>query len=194
MSPQPDNPVDHAPHPPPKRRSAWTMKQKIIRAIWDSLGRLIWVLVPPARSALIRLFGGTVGRGCTFRRSVRITIPWNIHLGDRVEVGDRVILYTLGSITIGNETVIDDFAHLCAGTHDLRDSRFPLLTPPINIGSQCFIGIDAYIGPDVTLGDRCRVHPRASVYKSYDQDMELRGNPARPVERSTAQKPEEVTA
>ena len=166
--------------PPPARRSVWTPKQKLIRAVWGTLGRLIWELLPPARSSLIRLFGGRVGRCCSFGSGVDIAIPWNIRCGDRVQVGDRVILYGLGPITIGDGTVIDYRAHLCAGTHDMTDSRFPLLKPPITVGHGCYIGLDAYIGPGVELGDGCRVLPRASVYKSVPPGTWLRGNPARP--------------
>ncbi|MCL4741130.1 MAG: hypothetical protein KJZ54_02915 [Phycisphaerales bacterium] len=166
--------------PPPARKSVWTPKQKLVRAVWGTVGRVLWELLPPARASLIRLFGGRVGRGCSFGSGVDIAIPWNIRCGDRVQVADRVILYGLGPITIGDDTVIDYRAHLCAGTHDMTDSRFPLLKPPIAVGRGCFIGLDAYIGPGVELGDRCRVAPRASVYKSAPADTWLRGNPARP--------------
>ncbi|GIK19771.1 MAG: hypothetical protein DYG93_09155 [Leptolyngbya sp. PLA2] len=166
--------------PPPPRRSIWTPKQKLVRAVWGTAGRLFWELLPPARSALLRLFGGRVGRGCSFGSGIDIAIPWNIRCGDRVQVADRVILYGLGPITIGDGTVIDYRAHICAGTHDMTDSRFPLLKPPITIGRGCFIGLDAYLGPGIELGDRCRVLPRASVYKSAPPDTWLRGNPARP--------------
>lgn len=167
-------------HPPPARRSVWTARQKLVRVLWGTLGRVCWVAAPGARSALLRLFGATVGANCRLPRSVQIMIPWNIHLGSGVCVGERTILYGLGPIRIGDGTVIDYRAHLCAGTHDMTDSRFPLIKPPITIGARCFIGIDAYIGPDVTLGDGCRVWARASVYRSFPAGTELIGNPAKP--------------
>ena len=90
-----------------------------------------------------------------------------------------MILYALGPITVGSGTVVDVRAHLCAGSHDMRDTRFPLTRPPITIGEDCFIGVDAYIAPEVELGDRCRVRHRASVYRSFPADTVLEGNPAR---------------
>jgi len=167
--------------PRPLRRSAWTLRQKLVRLAWGTIGRAMWVLLPGARSSILRMFGGTVGTHCTFARSVAIAIPWNVKIGDNVEVGQRAILYSLGEITIGDNVVIDDFAHICAGTHDITDSRFPLLTPPIAIGKNTFIGIDAYIGPNVTLGESCRVWPRSSVHQDAPAHSELRGNPAKPV-------------
>jgi putative colanic acid biosynthesis acetyltransferase WcaF len=168
-------------HPPPTRRSVWTFKQKVVRLLWGTAGRALWVCAARFRPWLIRRFGGRVGPGCRFARSVDIIIPWNLRVGSNVEVGRGVILYTLGVITLGDGVVIDDLAHLCAGTHDFTDSRFPLLTPPITIGPGTFIGIDAYIAPGVTLGAGCRVWPRASVYRSFGDGAHIKGNPGRPV-------------
>lgn len=151
-----------------------------MRLAWAVLARPAWAMAPELRPWLLRKFGGTVGRNCAFAGSVEITIPWHVRCGDGVIVGERVILYGLGPITIGDNTVIDYRAHLCAGTHDMTDSRFPLLKTPITIGRDCLIGVDAYIGPGVELGDGCRVWPRASVYKGAPAGTCLRGNPARP--------------
>ncbi|MBT8487102.1 MAG: hypothetical protein HKO59_00850 [Phycisphaerales bacterium] len=172
-------------HPPPRRRSAWTFTQKIKRVAWAVLARPVWWLLPAARPALLRAFGGVVGDQCRFAASVSVTIPWNVRIGDGVQIGPDVKLYSLGLITIGSHTVIDRSAHLCAGTHDMRDSRFPLITPPITIGHGSFIGVDAYIGPGVELRAKTRVWPRASVYRSFDAGVELSGNPARPIEART---------
>lgn len=166
----------------PKRKSVWTTKQKLIRIIWSTIGRAIWVLIPSMRSSVLRLFGARVGSGCSFARDIDIVVPWNIRIGDRVSIADRSILYSLGVIDIGNDCVIDRKAHLCAGTHDMTDPMFPLLRPPITIGNGCFIGFDAYIGPEVVLGDRTCVYPRTSLYRSTEPGTTYRGNPAKLVE------------
>ncbi|MEE3001923.1 MAG: hypothetical protein VX908_04410 [Planctomycetota bacterium] len=169
---------------PPARRSAWTTRQKFIRLLWGTIGRVAWC-IPALRSPVLRMFGGTVGRGCLLPRRVELTIPWNITLGDRVIIEERAILYSLGPITIGSDVVIEVRAHLCAGSHDMRDTRFPLTRPPITIGDRCHIGIDAYIAPDVVLGEGCRVMHRASVYSSHPGSTTLSGNPAKPIEAGT---------
>lgn len=185
--PPPTNAVQGAPSPasvppPPTRRSVWTTREKLVRLTWSTLARPIWLLIPGLRPGLIRWFGGQVGKNCAFASSVEIAIPWHIRCGNGVRVGERVILYGLGPITIGDRCVIDYRAHLCAGTHDMTDSRFPLLKTPITLGKDCFVGIDAYIGPNVELGNSCRVWPRASVYRSFPAGTCLRGNPAKPFE------------
>jgi putative colanic acid biosynthesis acetyltransferase WcaF len=125
------------------------------------------------------MFGATIGRGCSFARRIEITIPWNLSMGDDCHVAEHAILYNLGPITLGNGVRIDTRAHLCAGTHDMRDTTFPLMRPPISVGDDSFIGVDAYLAPGITLGANTIVHPRASVYKSFDGNVELQGNPAR---------------
>ena len=166
--------------------SPWTLREKA--------GRTLWMLVQATlfrwsfhnwyswRAFLLRLFGGKVGGHVHIRSTARIEIPWNLRIGDYSSIGDFAVVYCLGPVSIGRRATVSQYAHLCAGTHDMTDSRFPLLKTPITIGEGCFIGIDAYIAPEVVLGDRCRVWPRASVYKSFPAGTNLRGNPAKPFE------------
>jgi len=168
--------------PPPARRSVWTRRERMIRLVWTTLGRAAWVVAPPARASLIRLFGGSVGLGCALPREIEITIPWHVKIGDGVRLAPGCILYGLGMITIGDRTVMDREVHICAGSHDMTDSTFPLTKPPITIGADCFLGYDAYIGPGVTLGAGVRVHPRASVYRDAPAGAVLTGNPAKEAE------------
>lgn len=161
----------------PKRKSVWTRKQKIIRVLWGTVGRSLWVLFPNMRSSLLRAFGAKIGRECVLGRDVDIVIPWNIRLGNRVQVGERVILYSLGPITVGDDCVIDTKAHICAGSHDMTDPLFPLTKPPVTIEKNCFVGFDAYIGPDVTLQQGTKIYPRTSIYKSTPINSIWRGSP-----------------
>jgi len=167
---------------PPMRQSIWSTKQRLVRLLWGTIGKVIWLLAPSCRSSVLRWFGASVGKRCSFSGTVEITIPWNLTAGDDCHIGDHVILYSLGQITLGNSVRIDTRAHLCAGTHDMRDTTFPLLRPPIVVGNGTYIGVDAYVAPDVTIGSNCTIWPRASVYRNVEDNAELSGNPARPVE------------
>ncbi len=165
----------------PVRRTTWTLKENILRVLWGMIARPLWRLFPFFRVPLLRIFGATVGRGCRLAGSVEVYIPWHLSMGANVQVGERAILYSLGHITIGDNVVFDYRAHVCAGTHDMSDPGFPLQRLPITIGAGSFIGFDAFVGPGVTLGDRCVLAPRACVYKDAPDDTRLRGNPAHPV-------------
>jgi len=167
---------------PPLRRTAWPIVQLFLRVLWGTFGWLLWMVFPFCRPFLLRVFGAKVGKGCTFARTVQITIPWNLVIGNDCHFADHCILYALGTITLGNQVRVDTRAHLCAGSHDMKDTTFPLVRPPITVGDNSFIGVDAYIAPSVVLGSNVIVYPRASVYRSFGDSSELLGNPARIIE------------
>ncbi len=169
------------------RKTPWALKQNIARTIWMTFGRMAWVPFPRLRPRLIRLFGGRVGKNCTFATGVEVTIPWHVDIGDNVRVRSGAVIYSLGQISIGDDCVLDSRAHLCAGTHDMSDPSFPLVRRPITIGDRCLIGTDSYIAPGIELGDDCLVWPRASVYKNFPDRISLRGNPARPFDPAEAE-------
>jgi putative colanic acid biosynthesis acetyltransferase WcaF len=127
----------------------------------------------------LRRFATQVGREVRIYPTAAITIPWNLSLGDYAAIGDRVILYALGPIRIGARATISQGAHLCAGSHDWRDSSMPLLKTPITIGDDVWICADAFIGPGVSIHDRAIVGARAVAMKDVAQDMIVAGNPAK---------------
>jgi len=167
----------------PKPRSEWTTREKLHRIGWafvqGTFFRMSFHNWYGLRAWILRVFGAKVGRNLRIRRSVRIEIPYNLQIGDDVIIGDQAILYALGPITIGDRTLISQYAHLCAGSHDHRSPDYPLLKPPINIGKDCWIAADAFVGPGVTVGDRSVVGARASVFKDVPPDVIAGGNPAK---------------
>lgn len=166
----------------------WTRREQAGRVLWGLVWPLFRLSPRPLwgwRRMILRLFGARVGPGAHVYPSVRITIPWNLDLGAQCAVGDRAILYALGPITIGARTAVSQGAHLCAGTHDLRDPTRPLLKPPIRIGDEAWICADAFIGPGVTVGRRAVVGARAVVVRDVEDETTVAGNPARVIRRGT---------
>lgn len=167
--------------------SPWTFRQKVGRAIWMLVGRPIFRLSfhnwYGFRAWLLRMFGARIGKDVRLRPSVNVEVPWNIDIRDGVTVGDEAILYSLGTITIGERTIISQYAHLCAGTHDHTDRRFPLIRDPIVIGPDAWIGADAYVGPNVTIGHLSILGARSSAYKDLEPQTVYAGNPARPIKK-----------
>jgi putative colanic acid biosynthesis acetyltransferase WcaF len=174
---------------PPREVSQWTSRQKAVRVGWavveSTLFRMSFHNWYPWRAWLLRRFGATVGRKVRIRRTVRIEIPWNLSLGDEVIVGDAVILYALGPITVGPRTLISQYAHLCAGSHDYTIPQYPLLRPPIAIGADAWVAADAFVGPGVTIGNRAIVGARSSVFKDVPSNTIVGGNPARVIRERT---------
>lgn len=158
----------------------------------EQLGRVLWALLQPFfalsprpfwgwRRTMLRLFGAKVGVHVHVHPSVRITIPWNLTLGDRCAVGDGAKLYALGPITIGANSTISQGAHLCAGSHDWRQPEMPLTKPPIIVGENCWIAADVFVGPNVTIGSRAILAARAVAVSDVPSDIIVGGNPAQKI-------------
>ena len=163
----------------------WSTREVLLRIAWEYIGSPIFRITPrplwEVRVALLRLFGGVVGKGVHICPSVRIAIPWNLHIGDLSAVGEYTTLYSLGKIRVGLRATISQGSHLCAGTHDYTELDFPLRKADIVIGNGAWICADAFIGPDVTIGDLAIVGARAVVMRDVMPSAIVVGNPARRV-------------
>lgn len=135
------------------------------------------------RRLLLRLFGARIGHGALIRSSVEIVYPWHLSVGDNSWIGDHVVLYSLGEIRIGNNTVISQHSHICAGTHDPNAFSFDIVAKPITIGSECWIASEVFIAPGVTIGDGTVVGSRSSVFHDLPGGMICHGQPARIIRR-----------
>jgi putative colanic acid biosynthesis acetyltransferase WcaF len=158
----------------------------------ELLGRVLWAFALPLfscspklfwgwRRLLLRLFRAKIGNGVRIFPSVRIMIPGNLTIEDNATIGDRVILYALGPLRIGKRAIVSQGAHLCGGTHDHRCADFPLVKSSITIGEAVWVCADAFIGPDVMVGDHAVVGARSVVMKDVVAKTIVAGNPARHV-------------
>ncbi len=162
----------------------WTRREKILRLLWA----LIWPLfgLSPRffwgwRRLLLRSFGAKIGENVHIYQSVRITIPWNLEIGDEAAIGDRAILYALGPIRIGPRATVSQGAHLCAGTHDWRVPSMPLVKTPLIVAEDAWICADAFVGPGVTVNRGAIVGARAVAMKDIEPHTIVSGNPAKKI-------------
>lgn len=169
--------------------SPYTTREKVVRVLWVYLGQTIFRLTfhnwYGLRRGLLRLFGARIGRDVRLRPSVRIEQPWNLTIGDNSSIGDRSIIYCLGTVRIGRNVSLSQDVHLCAGTHDYTRTDLPLLRPPITIDDEVWLAADVFVGPEVTIGAGCVVGARSSVLKSLPAWKVCVGTPARPVKDRT---------
>ncbi len=169
-----------------RRASKWSARAQAGRVLW-ALARPFFAFSPRPlwgwRRFLLRSFGARIGRDVHLYPSVRITIPWNIAIGDETAIGDGAILYALGPITIGRQVTVSHYAHLCAGSHDYRDPAMSLLKPPIAIGDGAWICADAFVGPGISIGAGAIAGARAVVVADVPANAIVAGNPARSIGR-----------
>src|SRR4051812_7580376 len=105
-----DNPI--------RRRltSEWTFHQKAARQLWYWVEATLFRLSPRPcyrwRNWLLRRFGARVHPTARIRSTVTVEVPWNLTIGEHTVVGDAVILYCLGEITLGARVTVSQYAHL----------------------------------------------------------------------------------
>ena len=167
--------------------SSWTFRERCARFLWYCVEASLFRFSPRPfyrwRTLLLRLFGARVAWNARIRSTVRIEVPWNLEIGDATIIGDEVILYCLGPVTIGARVTISQYSHLCAGTHDFTQASFPLLRPPIEIGDDVWIATDVFVGPGVKIGVGAVVGARSSVFGDLPAWQICVGAPARPIKQ-----------
>ena len=108
-------------------------------------------------------------------------------MGNRACLGECAHAYTLGEIKIQEGATVAQEAYLCTGTHDFKDPILQLVTKPISIGKNSFIGARAMILPGVSIGDYAIVGAMSVVSKDVPDHQIVAGNPAKKIgERTTS--------
>ena len=133
------------------------------------------------RRYLLRLFGAQIGTDVLIRPTVRVTYPWKISIGDYSWIGDDVVLYSLGEIEIGKNTVISQKSYLCTGSHDHSSKTFDIYAKPIKIGDEVWIATDVFVAPGVQIEDGCVVGIRSTVLHDLPAGKIYYGSPAKPI-------------
>ena len=133
------------------------------------------------RRFLARSFGAKIGKNVLLRPSVKMTYPWKISIGDNSWIGDDVVLYSLGEIEIGSNTVISQRSYICTGSHNYTNSTFPIYSKKNKIGNQCWIATDVFVSPGVTIDDGAVVGARSTVTKNIEAYTINIGSPSKKV-------------
>jgi len=108
-------------------------------------------------------------------------MPWKLRLEDHATLGEGVIVYNLGHVTLKARSTVAQFSYLCAGSHDVNQRTLPLITGPITIGEDVFVGAKAMILPGVFVGKEAVVGAGSVVTKDVQPHVVVAGNPAKPI-------------
>ena len=165
-----------------RRAANYSRGEMFRRVLWAAGALLIRLSPRPCfgwRRFVLRCFGAKLGTHVNLYPSTRIYFPWNFSAGDWSAIGEDVLIYNLGPVSLGQRVSISHRAHLCAGTHDYTQAELPLQKLPITIGDQAWICADAFVGPGVKVGEGAVVGARAVVMKDVEPWSVVAGNPAR---------------
>lgn len=159
-------------------------KSKVTVQLWGVVYALLFRPSPQVmygwRRFLLRCFGAKVGKKVILRPTSQITYPWKVSIGDYSWIGDDVVLYSLGEISIGSNTVVSQRSYICTGSHDYLSENFDIYAQKITIGSKCWLATDVYVAPSVNIGDGTIVGARSSVFKDLPSNKICVGSPAKP--------------
>lgn len=164
--------------------NALTRKHQMIRLVWG----VVWTVFarPLPRSVgsgwkrfLLRLFGAKVHATAVVYSSAKVYYPANLEMGAYSCLASEVDCYNVDKITIGENTTVSQGAYLCTASHDITNPLHPLITAPIVIEGQAWIGAKAFVGMGVTIGQGAVVGATASVYKDVEPWTVVGGNPAK---------------
>ena len=111
--------------------------------------------------------------------SVKIYYPANLEMKAYSCLASEVDCYNVDKVTIGANTTVSQGAYLCTASHDITNPLHPLITAPIVIEDQAWIGAKAFVGMGVTIGEGAVVGATASVYKDVEPWTVVGGNPAK---------------
>lgn len=173
--------------PEPRRRvfRRLTRGGLIADFAWRWTQRLLFypspVLANVWRCWLLRRFGANVHRSVVIHPTVRIVHPWNLTVRNGGTICHNVVLDCQAPITIGVNTHISQFSHLCTATHIYDQRAMPIIGRPISIGEKCWLAADVFVGSGVSVGDSVVLGARSSVFRDVPSGVIMAGSPARKI-------------
>jgi acetyltransferase-like isoleucine patch superfamily enzyme len=123
------------------------------------------VLSGESKNNFLRRYGIKIGKNCEIYTSQFSTEPYLIEIGDHVVISNGAKLVTH-----------DGSGWIIADTHPDLD-----LFGQIKIGRNTFIGIDAIILANTTIGSNCLIGAGSVIRGNIPDDSVVMGNPAKVV-------------
>ncbi|WP_273338574.1 acyltransferase [Eubacterium coprostanoligenes] len=139
------------------------------------------------------------GRNVEIGISCHISNKKNFELGDNCWIGNNFFAKSEGGISVGSGTIISRFCEIWTSNHnydseDLQcipyDKR--MITKPVIIGENCWIGSRVTIIPGVTIGEGVVVGAGSVVTKDIPDYAVVGGNPAKIIKYRNIEKYKEL--
>lgn len=138
------------------------------------------------RSCFWKLFLKNMGKRVYVMHRVKIMSPQKVSIGHDVLLNDDVKLGGQKGITIGNYVLIGYNVNLVSENHAYQDYSFPIMKQGyfgghITIKDDVWIGANAVILPNVTIGRGAIVGANAVVTKDVEPYSIVGGIPAKKI-------------
>lgn len=167
-----------------KYHNTLNRKHQLVRLLWSVMWGLLARPLPRSMGSgwkrfLFRLFGAQIAPTAVVYSSAKVYYPANLVMEAYSCLASEVDCYNVAPIRIGANATVSQGAYLCTASHDISNPLHPLITAPIVIEDQAWIGARAFVGMGVTIGQGAVVGAMASVYKNVEPWVVVGGNPAK---------------
>lgn len=164
-------------------QDALGQRHKLLRLLWTITWGMFARWLPRSvgkswKRFLLRLFGARIHKTAIIYSSATIYYPANLVMEKNSCLAGDVVCYNVAPIRIGANSIVSQGSFLCTASHDITDPYFRLVTAPIVIEDQVWVGANAFIGMGVTIGQGAVVGATASVFKDVEPWTVVGGNPA----------------
>lgn len=124
-----------------------------------------------------------IGRETSIALYTEIRAPRKIVIGENCAINQRCYLDGRGKLIIGNNVNIGRCVSIYTASHDYNNSKFPMITKPVQIGNDVWIASHAIVLPGVGIGKGAVIAAGAVVTKDVEEFSVVAGNPAKEVRK-----------
>ncbi len=133
------------------------------------------------RLAWLRALGARLGGGVTVFRGTTVLGAEHLELGDRVQVGFRVVLDARGGLTVGDDVLLSSDTQLLTANHNVDSGAFERQVAPIVIADHAWVATRAIVLAGVSIGRGAVVTAGGVATRDVATRQIVGGVPARPV-------------
>lgn len=160
-------------------------EHRIVRVLWAIINATVFRITPTniLRISWLKLFGANLKWNHVIYPSAKVFAPWNLSITAGSVIGPRVEIYNKAPVSIGTGVVISQDTFLCTASHDISSPTMALVTRPITIENNVWIGARSIVLPGVILRTASVVGAGAVVAKDVDEWSVVGGNPAKLIKK-----------
>jgi putative colanic acid biosynthesis acetyltransferase WcaF len=139
-------------------------------SIWYLINNIIFFSFIPSsklRIFFLKMFGATIGNNVIIHPYTNIKYPWKLKIGNNCWIGARVWVDNISYVKIGDNCCISQDVYFCTGNHNYKKKEFDLISEPIEINNNCWIGAKSILCPGVKLKANTIVKINTVINKNY---------------------------
>jgi putative colanic acid biosynthesis acetyltransferase WcaF len=144
-----------------------SLTNKLLRLLWNVAYLFLFKPSPKPfflfRVLILRLFFARIHHSAKIYPTAIIWAPWNLVMDSKSCIGELVNCYSVDKIVIGSESTVSQGSFLCTASKDFYDRSMGLLTGPISIGKNTWIGANVFIGPGSEIRDDVIICAQVSI-------------------------------